>query len=74
MQVLEQKRKAKALLHRSSAPIGKLINFRFGVWRVLKHGRSCDSLPGGMGVREMELEFHSKGSRTAQELQALNSE
>lgn len=52
--------------------VGDFINFQRGVYRISgETGMRYDMLPGGAGVREVELEFVQWGTLTNKELREL---
>lgn len=52
--------------------VGRCINNRGNVYRVLSHGRDFSAFPGGRGVVEMELEWVKPGTLTEKELRELD--
>jgi hypothetical protein len=52
--------------------VGDVLNYEGGVYRVVREtGLSLDNLPGGSGVREVELEYIQPGPVTADVLLRL---
>lgn len=51
--------------------VGRLINYRDEVYRIVAHGPELSAFPGGTGVVEMELELVFPGLRTVGEMREL---